>query len=408
MPKASSTTGMLMTSVSGQDVIYSDQYFKFGQCLIGTVFTLPVGSKIMLSVSQHKKSVHRTSYMPIFNSLRLKYGVYPGILIPENQNQITFQNLGDVQQWHKLLPIIKCVMPNDKIDGKDVVLGWQKSVSLDYELSAVENQVTDIVHRDTRNVLSRVSLTENMALQEMKRTYSFIERPTSNVESFLKNDVSVLVRDEEETNPLLPLLPGSPSMIDYESEVLNDYRRVHQELAHRNPADPKEASVSKSSSSYSSSFYSSKTKPKGGIEIPDISNYRILSETHGCETVKSCDLLETNGYEPSSSFMNQNTLTVLKHGHGASSNSTDIQESSFSSIEPYPLLEAPSLLLLEPLLLMQQDTANGSRPPMLKKHKRRKEQLTHSEQQKVARIMIGYTLAFFLLAIVTFYVVYFV
>lgn len=404
---------MLMTSVSGRDVIYSDQYFKFGQCLIGMVFTLPVGSKIMLSVSQHKKPVHRTSYMPIFNSLRLKYGVYPGILIPENQNQIMFQSLGDVQQWHQMLPIIKCVMPNDIIDGKDIVSGWKESVSLDYELSAVENQVTCIVHRDTRNVLSRVSLTENMALQEMKRTCSFIERPTADMESFLKKDVSVLVRDEDETNPLLPLLPGSPIMIDYESERPNDYRRVHQELGHRNPADPKKASVSKSSSSYSSSFSSSKTKPKGGIKIPDISIYKILSESHDCETVKCCDLLETNGYEPSSSFMNQKTLTVLgghtlKHGHAASSNSTDIQESSFSSIEPYPLPEAPGLLLLEPLLLMQQDTANGSRTPMLKKHKRRKEQLTHSEQQKVARIMIGYTLAFFLLAIVTFYVVYFV
>lgn len=395
-----------MTSVSGRDVIYSDQYFKFGQCLIGIVFSLPVASKIMLSVSQHKKPVHRTSYMPIFNPLRLKYGVYPGILIPENQNQIMFQSLGDVQQWHQMLPIIKCVMPNDIIDGKDVVLGWKESVSLDYGLSAVENRVTNIVHRDTRNVLSRVSLTENMALQEMKRTYSVMERPTANVESFLKKDVSLLVRDEDETNPLLPLLPGSPSTIDYESERLNDCRRVH-------PADPKKTSVSKSSSSYSSSFSSSKTKPKGGIKIPDISNYKILSETHGCETVKICNLLETNGYEPSSSFMNQKTLTVLgdhtlKRGHAASSNPADIQESSFSSIEPYPLPEAPSLLLLEPLLLMQQDTANGSGTPMLKKHKRRKEPLTHSEQQKVARIMIGYTLAFFLLAIVTFYVVYFV
>jgi len=110
--------------------------------------------------------------------------------------------------------------------------------------------------------------------------------------------------------------------------------------------------------------------------------------------------------------MNQKTLTVpsenvSKYGHAPSSSSINIQESSFSSIEPYPLPEAPSLLLLEPLLLMQQDTTDG-RTPVSKKRERRKEQLTHSEQQKVARIMIGYTLAFFLLAIVTFYVVYFV
>jgi hypothetical protein len=51
---------------------------------------------------------------------------------------------------------------------------------------------------------------------------------------------------------------------------------------------------------------------------------------------------------------------------------------------------------------------HDSRKPVAKSRKRRKEQLTRSEQQKVTRIMIGYTLAFFLLAIVTFYVVYFV
>lgn len=357
-----------MSAVSGEDVIYSDQYFKFGQCLIGIISTLHAGNKIMLAVPQYKRPVHQTRYMPIFNSLRLKYGIYPGILKLENQNQIKFQSFEGAHQWHQMLPIVKCVMPYDIFDGKDV-LGWKESVSLDYKLSAVENQVTNIVHRDTRNAWSRISLTENMALQEMNRAYSVIERPTANVELFHKKDVPVLIRDEDETNSLLPLLVGS--------------------------------------------FSSSKTKPNVSINIADISNYRILSESYGCENLQSFDPLETKLNIPPRSFMNQKTLTVpgdhpLKHGHATSSHSTDIRESSFSSIEPYPLPEAPSLLLLEPLLLMQQDTANESRTPMSKKHKRRKEQLTHSEQQKVARIMIGYTLAFFLLAIVTFYVVYFV
>jgi hypothetical protein len=57
---------------------------------------------------------------------------------------------------------------------------------------------------------------------------------------------------------------------------------------------------------------------------------------------------------------------------------------------------------------MQQDIRDGSRSSMPKKQKGRKEKLTHCKQQRVARIMIGSTLAFFLLAIVTFYVVYFV
>jgi hypothetical protein len=394
------------------DVIYSDQYFQFGQCLIGIISTLHAGNKIMLSVPQYKTPVHQACYMPIFNSLRLKYGIYPGILILENQNQIMFQSFEGMHQWHQMLPIVKCLMPYDIINEKDVVLGWKESVSLDYMLSAVENQVTNIVHRDTRNALSRISLTENMALQEMNKAYSVTERPTVNVELYHEKDVPMLVRDGDETNSLLPLLAGSCSVLDYESERIDDYKRVHEEVGHRNPADPKKTSVSKASSSYNLSFSSSKTKPKVNINIADILNYRILSESYGCENVQSCDPLETTWNNPPRSFMNQKTLTVpeghaLKHGHATSSDSTDIQESSFSSIEPYPLPEAPSLLLLEPLLLMQQDTANESRTPMLKKHKGRKEQLTHSEQQKVARIMIGYTLAFFLLAIVTFYVVYF-
>jgi hypothetical protein len=395
-----------MTAVTYEEVIYSDQYFKFGRCLIGIISALHAGNNIMLSVPQYKMPVHQKHYMPIFNPLRLKYGVYPGILIPENQNQIMLQSFEGVQQWHQMLPIIKCVMPYDIIDGK--YDGWKENASLDYECSDVENQVSNIVHGDIRNIFSRASLTNNMSLEEINGTCLVTERPTVNKELFLKKDVPILVRDKDETNPLLPLL-----MMDYESESVNDYRRVHQEVGHRNPAHPKKISVSKASSSYTLSFSSSNTKPKGGIKIADISNYRIMSGSYDCETMQSCDPLETKLNDPPKRLMNQETLTVvgdhaLKHGHATSSFPTDTLESSFSSVEPYSLPETSSLLLLEPLLLMQQDTGNGSRTLMLKKQKRRKEQLTHSEQQKVARIMIGYTLAFFLLAIVTFYVVYFI
>jgi hypothetical protein len=404
-----------MTPVTAQDVVYSDQYFKFGQCLTGMVFSLPVShlNIIALPIPQHKKPIHQTGYMPIFNSLRLKYGMYPGMLIFENQNQTTnIKRLGDVQQWHQMLPIIECIFSNDTVEGKDVMVGSKKNVSLDYEFSTAENQVTNIVHRDTRNVLSRISLTEKMALQELDRKYSVTEMPSTNVESFIKKDVLKLVRDEEET-PLLPLLPVSYSKTGHEFERMGEFRRVHEESEdHRNSLDSERASVSKSSSSYNVHFSLSKAKSKRGFKTLDISDYEMLPESDGCENVHSCDPFETKGNELSKSFMNQKTLTVpsenvSKYGHAPSSSSINIQESSFSSIEPYPLPEAPSLLLLEPLLLMQQDTTDG-RTPVSKKRERRKEQLTHSEQQKVARIMIGYTLAFFLLAIVTFYVVYFV
>lgn len=71
-------------------------------------------------------------------------------------------------------------------------------------------------------------------------------------------------------------------------------------------------------------------------------------------------------------------------------------------IEPCPLL------VLEPLLLVQGSAADPGVGGRRSQPRRRKEQLSPSEQQKVARIMIGYTLAFFLLAILTFYIVYFV
>lgn len=74
---------------------------------------------------------------------------------------------------------------------------------------------------------------------------------------------------------------------------------------------------------------------------------------------------------------------------------TPSQELSFCAIEPYPVPEPPSIHLLEPLIVPDKRT-------------KRKHKLTPSEQHKITRMMIGYTLAFFLLAIVTFYVVYFV
>jgi hypothetical protein len=323
--------------------------------------------------------------MPVFNSLKMKYGIYPGILVSENQIEATeFKRLGGMQQVHQMLPIIKCV------DGKE-------SFSLEYKLLTVENQVTDTVHRDTRNVMSKVSLTA-----EMDRKHSLVEGPATDVKSFLVKDVPVLEKEAESNPPLLTLSSA---------HECDDHRSVHHGLGHGNPADSKRASVSKPSISHCLSFSSSKITSKEGFKMPHTSNYEFLPESDGCEILQNCNIIETEGHKLPRTCMDQKIIPVPEQQvlkYSSTPSFTDIQESSLSSIEPYPIPEVPSLLLLEPLLLMQQDMADGSRTPILKKHRRRKEQLNHSEQQKVARIMIGYTLAFFLLAIVTFYVVYFV
>lgn len=57
-----------------------------------------------------------------------------------------------------------------------------------------------------------------------------------------------------------------------------------------------------------------------------------------------------------------------------------------------------SLLMLEPILIM---------PDFTEPRRSDKNRITHSEHVKIVRIVIAYTLSFFLLAIVTFYIVYF-
>ncbi|XP_074097487.1 uncharacterized protein LOC141526390 [Cotesia typhae] len=61
-----------------------------------------------------------------------------------------------------------------------------------------------------------------------------------------------------------------------------------------------------------------------------------------------------------------------------------------------------SLLMLEPILMMPDLAEN------INKRRSSKKRITRSEHVKIVRIVIAYTLSFFLLAIVTFYIVYFV
>jgi len=360
-----------MTRVIGQDAVYRDRYFKFGQCSSAMESTLPLGSlnKIILTDSEHITSQSQRCYMPVFNSLQMEYGIHPGT-ISENQKEAT-----ELKRFVHQMPIIK------RTDGKE-------GFGLEYKLSGTENQITDTVHSITRNITSRVSLTEKMASKDLDRKYSLVEG----------------LEREESFPPHLTLSSG---------HEFDNHRNVLWGMGHGNPADSKRTSVSKTFNSHCSAFSPTKTTSKGGLKIPHTSNYEFLPESDVFENVQNCKIIGTEEHRLPQTCMDQKVVPVLeeqvfKYSSTPSSTFTDIQESSFPSLEPYPLPDIPSLLQLEPLVLMQQDTADGSRTPMLKKHNRRKEQLNHSEQQKVARIMIGYTLAFFLLAIVTFYVVYFI
>jgi len=359
---------MLMTGVIGQDTVYRDRYFKFGQCSSAMESTLPPESlnKIILTDSEHITSQSQRCYMPVFNSLQMEY---PGILISENQIEAT-----ELQRFVHQMPII-------------IRTGGKESFSLEYKLSGTENQITDTVHSITRNIMSRASLTEKMASKELDRKHSLVEG----------------LEREDSYPPFLTLSSG---------REFDNHRSVLWGMSHGNPADSKRTSVSRPSSSHCSTFSPTKTTSKGGLKMPHTPNYEFLPESDVFEAVQNCNTIGTEEHRLPRTCMDQKVVLVpeeqvLKYSSTPSSAFTDIQESSFPSLEPYPLPEIPSLLQLEPLVLVQQDTADSSRTPILKKHNRRKEQLNHSEQQKVARIMIGYTLAFFLLAIVTFYVVYF-
>jgi len=166
-----------MTRVIGQDTVYRDRYYKFGQCSSAMESTLPLGSlnKTILTDSEHITSQSQQCYMPVFNSVQMEYGIHPGILLSENQIEAT-----ELKRFVHQMPIIKHT-------------GGKESFSLEYKLSGTENQITDIVHRVTRNVLSRVSLTEKMASKELDRKHSLVEG---------------LEREEESNPPLLTLSSG--------------------------------------------------------------------------------------------------------------------------------------------------------------------------------------------------------
>jgi hypothetical protein len=120
----------------------------------------------------------------------------------------------------------------------------------------------------------------------------------------------------------------------------------------------KRTAVSEPSNSHCSAFFSpTKTTLKGGLKMPHTSNYEFLAESDGFETVQNCNTVGTEEHRLARTFMDQKVVPVLeekvlKYSSIPSSTFPDIQESSFPSLEPYPLPDIPSLLQLEPLVLV--------------------------------------------------------
>jgi len=188
---------MLMTRVIGQDTVYRDRYFKFGQCSSAMESTLPPESlnKIILMDSEHITSQSQRCYMPVFNSLQIEYGIHPGILITENQIEAT-----ELQRFVHQMPII-------------IHTGGKESFGLEYNLSGTENQITDTVHSIRRNIMSRASLTEKIASKEMDRKHSLVEG---------------LEREKESYPPLFTLASGCE---------FDNHRSALWGIDHGNPAD---------------------------------------------------------------------------------------------------------------------------------------------------------------------------
>lgn len=167
------------------------------------------------------------------------------------------------------------------------------------------------------------------------------------------------------------------------------------------------------SSSYSTDVFDLKSTLEPTIQLLD-STFRGLANTEIYHRNASYfrSRIPENGFEPKTFNNDRNdpSVTAKNVGYETDLNNwinyrKDViklrgskpNELPLSVIEPHP--DRSSLLLLEPLLLMPEI----SKP----RRKQAKNRITHSERLKIVRMMIAYTLAFFLLAIVTFYIIYF-
>lgn len=97
-------------------------------------------------------------------------------------------------------------------------------------------------------------------------------------------------------------------------------------------------------------------------------------------------------------------------------NITEFYEQVANDVEAWSPDERQGLVLLEPLLLIRKASERSfttvsdfrERAPQIQQNSSSSKHLTISEHKKLMRLAIGYALAFFLLAIITFYIVYYI
>ncbi|KAJ9590615.1 hypothetical protein L9F63_016385 [Diploptera punctata] len=331
--------------------------------------------------------------MPIIDPSKLKCNDFPGILLSKEKSFARLERIENQAQSLELLPVIKCIALKENSSSLDI---YGCDVCNPEDLPD-RSSFESIDYKDSRNVMPRISVGSN--------SYLVVSRNSKKTNICRQPPVKKDSRADEGSNSILSLMSGSSKMRDFRFKRQQEYHQLKEQKTPRKLTSILRSSVVRFSNSNNSldEFKSFNDINEFDESVPKLNVTELSDEVHDTLPEEN-ELLENF----STSTVTQGGKTSESAITPASDTSANIQESSFSSIEPYPLPETPSLLLLEPLLLMQQDIQDGSRNSVHKTRKRRKEQLTRSEQQKVTRIMIGYTLAFFLLAIVTFYVVYFV
>lgn len=364
-------------AVTASNVVYSDRFFRFRQPLTSIVLQIHwVGYN---SLSLQLCEIPLKEYMPFIAKC-----VCVSCLNFLIHNMFKVDSESGKQSTDcRELPMINYVL----LDHLTVIQSSLDSRSNTLHVTNDE-AVTTVVHRDTRNVLSRVSVLEGNPSEIFSRStrwgnqVSFAQK--SNIISpmhSLKYPIYNSFSSKSEKCTLPPKnkeLGGYVHYKDVDATVV----LIPEQRKKRLVDVDSETQISGKSSEISSSY-----GMKGSEEV----DYDTSGSSRSIMTDKKKKFRYPGSLQ----------IKTPKKLHSSASRHVSAQdEMSISVIESYPLPEPPSLLLLEPLLLMQ-DVKKET------KTRKRKAQLTPSEQQKVARIMISYALAFFLLAIVTFYVVYF-
>lgn len=196
--------------------------------------------------------------------------------------------------------------------------------------------------------------------------------------------------DRQDFMPVLNLMKTHQSGILYSRSILNDVFDLRSNLEPRitllGNEVKKIGEINTQIYHRAVNFLYSRISKFGyppSMIIPRIKSTRIFS------SVKSTDYDENTSY-----WFNYDCDMKKQHDEKETRD-----EQHISAISEAHNNNRSSLLLLEPLLLMPELASP--------RQKSAKNRITHSEHVKIVRMVIAYTLSFFLLAIITFYIVYF-